>query len=144
MRSADNKLRMRRLGEAFFLSALVFFCLDCRVTSERFIVGTYRAGTPCVTITLVLNRDHSFVQSARTASGETRWLNGKWFVHEWSIDHRAEKTVDFDSFLDFHEDYAGRGVGEAGFTPELFPRGILMGPIIVKCPESGYKVDYVK
>jgi hypothetical protein len=53
--------------------------------------------------------------------------------------------VDFDSFLDFSNDYRGSQVGEgAGFWPERFPRGILMGPIIVKCPDSSHEIDYVK
>jgi hypothetical protein len=135
-----------RLRWAFVVSALIASCLGCHVTSERFIVGTYRAEAPCVTITLVLNRDHSFVQSARTAAGETKQVKGKWFIRQWGTDHPTEKTVDFDSFLDFHEDYHGRegGPGETGFIPERWPRGVLMGPIIVQCPDSGYKIDYVK
>jgi len=36
------------------------------------------------------------------------------------------------------------GSGGTGFQPERWPRGILMGPIIVKCPDSSYKIDYVK
>jgi hypothetical protein len=132
-----------RIRRAFLASALTFFCLGCHVTSERFIVGTYRAEAPCVTITLVLNRDHSFVQSARTTSGETKQLTGKWNIDQWA---QGVKTVDFDAFLDFHEDYHGLegGLGETGFIPERWPRGVLMGPIIVQCPDSGYKIDYLK
>jgi hypothetical protein len=135
-----------RLRFALLVSALTFCGLGCQVTSEWFIVGTYRAEAPCVTITLVLNRDHSFVQSARTTAGETKQVTGKWFIRQWGTDHPTGKTVDFDSFLDFHEDYRGReeGPGETGFIPERWPRGVLMGPIIVQCPDSGYKIDYVK
>jgi hypothetical protein len=99
-----------------------------------------------VTITLVLNRDHSFVQSVRTTSGETKQLTGKWGVDQWNTDHQMVKTVDFDSFLDFSEDEHGRegGSGGTGFRPERWPRGVLMGPIIVRCPDSSYKIDYVK
>jgi hypothetical protein len=135
-----------RLRWALLVSVLIISCLGCHITSERFIVGTYRAEASCVTITLVLNRDHSFVQSVRTKTGETNQLKGKWFIRQWSIDHRTQETVDFDSFLDFHEDYHGRdGVpGETGFTPELLPKGITMGPIIVNCPDGPDQIDYVK
>jgi hypothetical protein len=51
----------------------------------------------------------------------------------------------FEPFLDFIDDPRGRdGNGWAGFPAELLLRGIMMGPIIVKCPESSYKIDYVK
>jgi len=135
-----------RLRWTLLVSALIASCLGCHVTSERFIVGTYRAEAPCVTVSLVLNQDHSFVQSVRTTSGETKQLKGKWLMRQWRIDDDGVSTVDFDSFLDFHEDWRGRegGPGETGFTPERWPRGILMGPIIVKCPDSDYKIDYVK
>ncbi len=131
---------------AFLVSTLIFSCLGCHVTSERSIVGTYRAEAPCVTITLVLSGDHSFVQSVRTTSGETKQLIGKWSIDQWDIDHQVVKTVDFDPFLDFSEDEHGRQgkPGRTGFRPERWPRGVLMGPIIVKCPDSGYKIDYVK
>ena len=139
-------MQTRRLRPLLFTTLLIFLCAGCRVTDERLIVGTYRAEAPCVTITLVLNRDHSFVQSARTTGGETKQVKGRWFIRQWSTDHHTEKTVDFESFLDFHEDYHGRegGLGETGFVPERWPRGVLMGPIIVQCPDSGYKIDYVK
>jgi hypothetical protein len=135
-----------RLRWAFFVSVLIFSCTGCHVTSERSIVGTYRAEAPCVTITLVVKRDHSFVQSVRTRSGETKELVGKWRIDQWKIDPQPVKTVDFAPFLDFSEDEHGRqgGPGGTGFRPERWPRGILMGPIIVKCPDSGYKIDYVK
>jgi hypothetical protein len=104
-------------------------------------VGTYGAEAPCVTITLDVKQDHSFVHSVRTASGDTRQLTGRWSVHEWS---QGNKTVDFDPFLDFVNHQRGdEARGEAGFSPERWPRGVLMGPIIVKGPESSYKIDYV-
>ena len=140
---------MTKIGpsrRAFLAFALTFSAVGCQVTSERSIVGAYTAEAPCVKITLVLNRDHSFVQSARTTAGETKQVKGKWFIRQWVTDHQTEKTVDFDSFLDFHEDYRGQegGSGETGFAPERWPRGVLMGPIIVKCSDSSYKIDYVK
>jgi hypothetical protein len=126
----------------FLGSALLCSCLGCHVTSERLIVGTYRAEAPCVTITLVLNRDHSFLQTVRTTSGETKQLTGKWTIGQWG---QGIKTVDFDSFLDFSKNEHGlQGSGGTGFRPELWPRGILMGPVIVECSESSYKIDYVK
>ena len=116
------------------------------MTSKQSVQGTYRAETPCVTITLLLNRDHSFVQSVRTTSGEKKELAGKWSIDQFNIDHKMIETVDFDSFLDFSEDERGRqgGPGGTGFRTERWPRGVIMGPVIVHCPNSSYKVDYVK
>jgi len=107
--------RLPKTGRGLF--ALIFSCFGCQVTNERFIVGTYRAEARCVTITLELNRDRSFVQSVRTTTGETKELIGIWGIDERSIDHQKVKTVNFDSFLDFHLDYHGRqgGPGGTGF-----------------------------
>ena len=121
---------------------LILSGVGCHVTSERSIVGTYKAEAPCVTITLAVKQDHSFVQSVRTTSGETRQLTGKWTIHEWG---QGLTTVDFDPFFDFlNDEHGDAGSSGTGFRPERWPRGILMGPIIVKCPESSYKIDYVK
>jgi hypothetical protein len=124
------------------LVTLIFSAVGCYVTNERSIVGTYKAETPCVTITLAVKQDHSFVQSVRTISGDTRQLTGKWTIHEWQ---QGDTTVDFDPFLDFiNDEHGGSASGGTGFRPERWPGAILMGPIIVKCPESSYKIDYVK
>ncbi len=139
-------MQIGRLRWALLVFTLIFSCSGCHVTSERYIAGTYRAEAPCVKITLVLNQDHSFVQSVRTTSGEKKELVGKWGIDQKSIDHQMVEMVDFDSFLDFSEDERGRqgGLGGTGFRPERWPRGILMGPIIVQCTDSSYKIDYVK
>jgi len=97
-----------------------------------------------MTITLVLDKDHSFVQSARTVSGDTRQITGKWVVEEGSRG-RGDTIVEFDHFLDFvNDEHGGPDGGGTGFRPERWPIGVTMGPIIVKCPESSHKVDYVK
>lgn len=131
-------MRIRRIVVILVLSSIVLANIACTVTNERRIVGTYRAECPCVSITLILNRDQSFVQRVRPASGETKELGGKWFVRD--------KIVHFTPFFDFSQDYRGinSGVGETGFIPELWPRGMTMGPIVVQCPESAYELDYVK
>jgi hypothetical protein len=126
---------MKRVLLAF---VFVFPCLGCPVTSERFIAGTYRAEAPCGTITLVVNRDHSFVQSVQMKSGDANQLSGKWHVE------RNYRTVRFEPFLDFLDDTRGRQQRERGFSADVMPRGISMGPIIVKCPDSSHEIDYVK
>jgi hypothetical protein len=118
------------------VSTVVFYCVACHVTSERLVVGTYRAKAPCATITLVVNRDYSFAQTVHTNTGETNQLSGKW-----SMD---KSGVTFQPFLDFLNDDHGRQLGFASFPPEVMPRGITMGPIIVKCPDSDHQIDYVK
>ena len=125
------------LGLAVLVFALIVSC-GCHVTSERLIVGSYRAEAPCETITLVLSLDHSFVQSVRAKSGDTNQLTGKW-----AMDGRGA-WVDFQPFLDFREDGHGREVGGASFVADMMPRGISMGPVIVKCPGSDHEIDYVK
>lgn len=135
-------VRFSALIRELLLFPLILSGIGCHVTSERSIVGTYKAEAPCVTITLAVKQDHSFVQSVRTTSGDTRQLTGKWTIHEW---RQGVTTVDFDPFLDFiNDEHGGAESGGTGFRPERWPRGILMGPIIVKCPESSYKIDYVK
>ena len=135
-------VRFSALIQFFPLLPLILSGVSSYVTSERSIVGTYKAEAPCVTITLAVKQDHSFVRSVRTTSGETRQLTGKWTIHEW---RQGEPTVDFDPLLDFmNDERGGAGSSGTGFRPERWPRGILMGPIIVKCPESSYKIDYVK
>jgi len=127
-----------RLRRALLTSTLIFSCLGCRVTSERAIAGTYKAEAPCETITLVVNSDHTFVQSVHTSIGEVRRLSGRW-----SMDRRGGGLT-FVPFLDFLNDGAGRQTRGAGFWPESLPRGLTMGPIIVKCPDSQHQIDYIK
>jgi hypothetical protein len=133
----EQPLQIRRLSRVLLISALFFSCLSCRVTSERFIVRTYRAESPCVTITLVVNRDHSFVQSVHTHAGEINQLSGSWSVDKSGV-------VTFKPFLDFLNDDHGRQLGYTSFSAEVMPRGITMGPVIVKCSDSGHRVDYIK
>jgi hypothetical protein len=105
----NQRLQIDKLLRVLSLVTIGIISSACQTTSERYIVGVYRASTPCVTLTLVLNKNHSFVQTAKAKSGETQSLTGKWFVSHWEIDHRIQKTVDFDSFLDFHEGLKGSG-----------------------------------
>lgn len=63
------------------------------MTSERSIVGTYRADAPCETIVLAVNQDHSFVQSVHTRTTEINRLSGKWSSDNYGVTFRP--------FLDF-------------------------------------------
>ena len=91
-----------------------------------------------MTITLVVNPDHSFVQSARAAAGETNRLTGRW-----SVDNK-DKTMTFEPFLDFLNDEHGKRLGFASFPPEVIWPAIEMGPVVVKCPDSYHEIRYVK
>ena len=134
-------MQTRWLRSALLISVPIFVGLGCSVTHEESIVGTYLAEAPCVTITLVVNRDHSFVQSAKANSGVTNRLSGKWRIDK---SEKSFETVDFEPFLDFHTDGHGLAGGLTGFHAERWPRGVLMGPVIVQCSDSSYKIDYVK
>lgn len=123
---------------AAFVSTLVLVFLACSVVNESRLVGTYRADGSCVNITLVVNPDHSFVQSAQTPAGETNRLTGRWNVD------KKDKIMTFEPFLDFLNDTHGRQVGFASFPPEGMGWVVEMGPVIVKCPDSDHKIDYVK
>src|SRR5271168_952888 len=68
----------------------------CTVTREESIAGTYVLEAPCLTATLVVKRDHSFLQTVRTDSGETNRLTGVW-----SVDR--EGFVYFRPILDLKE-----------------------------------------
>ena len=71
-------------------------------------------------------------------SGEANQLSGKWRVD------RNYRTVRFEPFLDFLDDTRGRQIANDDFSADVMPRGISMGPIIVKCPDSSHEVDYIK
>jgi len=102
------------------------------------MVGPYKAEAPCVTVDLVLNKDHYFTETVRTKAGETRRLNGHW---------RFDKTyndIEFKPFLNFLEDNRGYQISRFVSGIEALPKGIVMGPIIVKCPDSSHEIDFVK
>jgi hypothetical protein len=120
------------------VSALALVCLGCSTVNESRLVGTYRADGSCVTITLVVNSDHSFVQSAETRSGEINRVTGRWNVGE------KDRTINFEPFLDFINDRHGRQVGGASFPPESMGLFVRLGPVVVKCPDSNRQIDYVK
>ena len=100
--------------------------------------GTYSAQSPCAQITLIVNRDHTFLQLVKTGNVELNRLSGKWKFDQ------SSKTLDFTQFLDFHEDFHGRVIGFFSAPADLLPKGVTMGPIIVQCQDSGYEVDFVK
>jgi hypothetical protein len=58
--------------QLFLVFTLIVSAAGRYVTSEGSIVGTYKAEASCVTITLLMNEDHSFVQSVQTTSATLR------------------------------------------------------------------------
>ena len=144
---------IRTCARSIFAFALLFSS-GCRRVTEPNLVGTYRLETPCVTVSLILNQDHSFVQSARTSSGETKKITGKWSLSN----RRNEKDgsnadrliapisqpLEFDSFLDLVHDNHGEQLGGGSFLAESVGATIRFGPVIVHCSDSEYKVDYVR
>jgi hypothetical protein len=131
-------MQVRKLKWTLLMSAPIFASLGCHVTSERHIVGTYRAEAPCETITLVVNADHTFTQNVRVNSGETNQVTGKWSIN------RDSKYVTFEPFLEFNNDRRGLLEGSFSATAEVSPKGIVVGSAIVKCPDSTYRIDYGK
>lgn len=131
---------MRHLQKGcVLLAGALVFSVGCSITNEKYIVGTWQAEAPCEAITLSVNRDHSFVQSVRTSSGDLRSLLGRW--HFDSI----RGWIDFEPFLDFANDTNGRRVASFGSPHvELLPKGPTMGPLLIKCPDSFHQIDYVK
>jgi hypothetical protein len=127
--------------DAVWIRALLLIFLStlgaCYVTREHSLVGTYRAKASCITIILSLNTDHTFNQVAKTEAGEVNRQSGQWWID-------SSGFVTFDRFLDFTNDFRGYGSAVAVYHAERWPRGVMMGPIIVKCPDSSYKIDYVK
>ncbi|MCU1283907.1 MAG: hypothetical protein JWO13_257 [Acidobacteriales bacterium] len=131
--------KMGQLAYRFFLIVPLLSLQGCSVTSDRLLVGTYKAEATCETITLKMNRNHSFVQSVVTSNGEISHLEGTW-----SVDNEF-KTVEFTPFLDFLKDGRGTHVGGMSSPAELLPNGVHMGPIIVRCgPKVSHELDYVK
>jgi hypothetical protein len=126
------------MTRSLLISALLFVSLGCSTVNESRLVGKYSANGSCVNITLVVNADHSFVQTAETRDSATGQLRGAW-----SIDKKT-KTMTFQPFLDFLNDDHGRQLGFTSFTPEMMGMVVEMGPVIVECPDSQHKIDYVK
>jgi hypothetical protein len=123
---------------SLFVFTLILLSSGCRTANESRLVGIYRANGSCVVITLVVNPDHSFIQSTQTRKGETNQLTGRW-----SVD-KKDRMITFEPFLDFLNDDHGRRLGSASFPPEVFGSVIEMGPIIVKCPDSDHEIYYSK
>ena len=129
---------MRKVVCTCCISAFALLLLACRTTNESRLVGAYRADAPCVTVSLTVNQDHSFVQIVETQKVETNRLTGKW-----SVDKEGGYMT-FEPFLDFLNDAHGRQLGFASFPPEEIGTAVEMGPIIVKCPGSGHELYYAK
>jgi hypothetical protein len=131
-------MQTRGMTRAALASTLVFVFIGCSTVNESRLIGTYHGDGSCVTITLVVNADHSFVQQVQTRAGETNELAGRWKVD------RKDKSITFEPFLDFLNDARGRQIGFSTLSPEVMGWMIKMGPVIVKCPDSNHQIDYVK
>jgi hypothetical protein len=131
-------MQTRGMTRAALVSTLVFVCLACRTVNESRLIGTYRGDGSCVTITLAVKPDHSFVQQVQTRKGETNELAGRWKLD------KEDRSMTFEPFLDFLNDTRGRQVEFSTFTPETMGWMIKMGPLIVKCPDSNHQIDFVK
>jgi hypothetical protein len=120
---------------------VVFFAvlplLGCFATSEASVTGTYTAAAPCVTITLIVKRDHSFVQTIRETPGKAYQRSGRW---------RLDNNGRF--FFESALDRSPQDIHQVGSLPdgivERLPRGKVLGPIQVTCPDSPYEIDYVQ
>jgi len=110
----------------------------CYTGSEAKIIGIYKADAPCANISLAVHADHSFTQSVRTKEGEVKQLGG-----EWDLDPQT-KYVTFKPFLDFVHENRGAEIAMASFPPEVMGLAIEMGPVIIKCSDSSYEVNYTK
>lgn len=127
-----------RLIRTLLMLAVTVQGLGCFTVKEHRVVGTYRAKAPCVTITLTVKPDHSFVQTAQTDRGQISRITGTW-----SVD-KGPKIIIFKPFLDFLSDEGGRQVDLATFGPEDFGAAVVMGPAVVSCDKSVQEADYVK
>ena len=117
----------------------------CRRVNDANLVGTYRGETPCATVTLELKSNHSFVQTLRIESGGSKQVVGVWRLDNGDRSEGLGKRVTFDrAFLDLVHDNQGRDVGGASLIAEAMGMSVHIGPVIVACPESTYKIDYVK
>lgn len=130
----------------------VGLCSGCRTVKDSTLVGTYRVETPCTSASLTLNSNHTFEQSVRTTSGETKQIKGTWRLGERSgnagfisrVITPVSKPVEFEPFLDLVKGGHSQEVKGAMFVAETSGPVIRMGPLVVSCPDSSYKVDYIK
>lgn len=135
---AGRSISTGKVGRVLLVFAPIVLCLGCRTVNEVRLVGTYHAYASCVDVRLVVNPDHSFVQTAWIRGASENELSGSW-----SID-KKDRTITFKPFLDFLNDDHGRQLGFASFSPEVFGTVLELGPIIVKCPDSDHEINYSK
>jgi hypothetical protein len=134
------------------ISVCAFLLLGCQPVSERTLIGTFEAETPCVTVSIVFNKDHSFVLSTKTPSGEMRQIKGKWEFE--ALDKSAtlfdrvlapfSRFVSAEPFLDFSHNARGEQTAGASLKTESIGPSMHIGPDVIQCPDSRYEIDYIK
>lgn len=146
-------MQTRRIMSLLLLVVEVLFGSGCGSIKESDIVGSYEARPPCVTVQLVLSRDHSFVQTVRTSAGEANEVRGRWELLDKSSEARSvwgrltahfSRTVHFEPFLDFLHDSRGEQVQGATLQAETQAGGIHMGPVLATCSGSLSETEYTK
>ena len=138
-----------KLSRPLLVSALALFCLGCKTVNESTLVGTYESSCPCVTITLVIKADHSFVQTARANSGETVQIMGKWRLDEpgrkdTALDRLIHRWVAFEPFLYLNDK------GHLETSPRDYQQAETIGfliqigsPLYITCPDgTRHQADY--
>jgi len=136
-------MRIERARLAGFTVVIALGLTGCGPVSESRLKGEYHAETPCAKISLILNSDHSFVQSLQTADGGRKHVTGTWRADNRS-DEGLSTRVNFDlAFLDLVNDSRGRVVGGASLVAERVGLSVHIGPVIVACPDSAYEINYV-
>ena|SRR6266478_3209013 len=142
-----------RVISALLMIALTGLCSSCRTATDSNLVGTYRAEATCVKASLVLNKDHSFLQDLTMESGETKQIVGRWSLDVsvrggktlvGQMIARYSRSVTFRPYLNVRLDGRLEQLAFGSLGVDIFGPMTHMGPMIGKCGDSSYKIDYVK
>ena len=130
-------MRAREIVFRTIVPILVFFSVSCRVEESK-VPGNWVADASCVTVTLAVKADHSFIQTARHGGVVVNELTGRW------ISNTKGEMVTFRPFLDFLDDEKGKRMESASFPPENLGLTTEMGPVMFRCQDGTHELYYAK
>jgi hypothetical protein len=130
---------MPKLGASRLLVCLLIsFSAGCQIRNDAKVVGKYSTGRSCIEVTLLVKPDHTFLQKVTANDVEINRQSGTWRLN------KKTDFVEFTPFLDFLDDDHGREVSVFSSPAEGIGAAVELGPVMVKCPDSLHKMNYVK
>jgi hypothetical protein len=107
--AARSRIQFSRILSCLLLPMLLLTAGCSSLVTDSQVPGTYQAETSWGTSTLVLSKDHTFDQTVRFNSGQTKHINGKWEIDR-SSGTPVFFTIQFTPFLIVTHDKQGESV----------------------------------